>query len=90
MIGTAGDSLSFDNGLKFSTRDVDNDYWSVSCAVHYRGAWWFSSCSRAHLNGEYLQGKHNRWQFYGVMWNYFKGGYYSNKKTEMKMAPLTN
>ena len=39
--GTAGDSLSYHNGMEFSTRDRDNDKWSsTSCAERYHGAWW--------------------------------------------------
>ena len=40
--GTAGDSLDYHNGRKFSTRDRDNDKDSGSCAQIYKGAWWFN------------------------------------------------
>ncbi|XP_062617331.1 ficolin-2-like [Saccostrea cucullata] len=58
-VGTLGDSLldtgSFYfglSGMKFSTSDRDNDGSSYkNCAAHYKGGWWFKSCSRAFLNG---------------------------------------
>ena len=41
--GTAGDSLKFSNGAKFSTPDRDNDsHPSKHCAQYLSGAWWFS------------------------------------------------
>jgi hypothetical protein len=49
-----GDRLSWHSGLKFSTRDQDNDAFPGHCAVHYHhGAWWFGDCARSNLNGQY-------------------------------------
>ena len=90
MTGTAGDSLGYNNGMKFTTQDVDNDLLSgVNCAQDRHGAWWFRSCSWAHLNGEYLRGGHNQ-LYKGIMWHDFKGDYYSYKVAEMKVAPHKN
>ena len=83
--GTAGDSLSYHNGMKFSTKDVDNDIDSVNCAQNYHGAWWFKRCLLSHLNGEYLGGRHNQLRK-GIFWALFKAAYYSYKVTEMKVG----
>ncbi len=87
--GTAGDSLSFNNGMKFSTQDVDNDRSSLNCAQIWLSAWWFTRCSDAHLNGEYKRGRHTK-IYHGIMWRDFKGVYYSYKVSEMKIAPNQN
>ena len=51
--GTAGDPLAGSNGMKFRTKDRDNDNWSGGqCAA---GGWWYSSnCVYSGLNGIYL------------------------------------
>ena len=33
------------NGMKFSTSDQDNDQSSGSCAVSWKGGWWYSKCT---------------------------------------------
>ncbi|OPL21542.1 fibrinogen 1c domain-containing protein, partial [Mytilus galloprovincialis] len=50
--GTAGDSVIYNNGATFSTKDKGN-----SCAKSTFGAWWYKSCTYSNLNGEYLRGK---------------------------------
>ncbi len=76
--------------MKFSTQDVENDRRSdYNCAQDRHGAWWFLSCSYAHLNGEYLGGRHNQYKK-GILWRRFKGRYYSYKVAEMKVAPHKN
>ena len=71
--GTAGDAIAASgianfnvNGMKFSTKDQDNDNWSGGhCAGNLRGGWWFNDCHRTFLNGLYLSGSgQNRIHWY--------------------------
>ena len=65
--GTAGDSLWYHNGSRFSTRDNDNDNWGHNCAQYYTGAWWYNNCHNSNLNGHYFStgssGKGLRWWY---------------------------
>ena len=82
--GPAGDSLSAQNGFKFSTWDVDQDTWSSNCAVEFHGAWWYYDCHRSNLNGAYLNGKHTTFAD-GVNWFAWTDYYESLARTEMKV-----
>ena len=82
--GDAGDSLTYHNGMKFSTKDQDNDKDSGNCASKYVGAWWYNACHRSNLNGKYLSGTHTTYAD-GVNWKDWKGYYYSLKISEMKV-----
>jgi len=82
-----GDSLRVHLGQQFSTRDQDNDLHSASCAVAYKGAWWYERCHDSNLNGLYLNGSHSSYAD-GVGWNSWKGRYYSLIFTEMKIRPF--
>lgn len=83
--GTAGNSLSGNNDVIFTTRDVDNDSSDKNCANMRHGAWWFKNCGVSHLNGEYLRGIQQRYM--GIRWKGFKGTNYSHKFSEMKVGP---
>ena len=82
--GTAGDSLAYQNGQRFTTRDQDNDGMSYNCAQRYTGAWWYKWCHASNLNGLYLGGRHTSYAD-GVHWNTWMGFYYSLKFSEMKL-----
>ena len=81
--GTAGDSLgSYHNGMRFSTRDNDNDLWSGgNCAEDCTGGWWYNACTYSNLNGRYFNTATSNGQ--GIVWLHWKG-HYSLKFTEMK------
>ena len=87
--GTAGDGLITDsypgynhNGTSFSTKDSDNS--GGSCAISWKGAWWFNACFQSHLNGPYHHGGSvSTWN--GIIWYDWKGDSYSLKFTEMKV-----
>ena len=84
--GDAGDSLTYHNGMMFSTKDRDNDKddgWN--CAEQWKGAWWFNSCHYSDLNGQYLQEDARSWS--GISWYHFKNDRRSFKNTEMKILP---
>ncbi|XP_062598679.1 fibrinogen C domain-containing protein 1-B-like [Saccostrea cucullata] len=62
--GTAGDSLTWHSGSRFSTKDQDNDYKTDgSCAIMRHGAWWYSNCLKSNLNGEYAQSAVFGWNY---------------------------
>jgi len=85
--GTAGDSLSHHRGYPFTTKDQDNDNDSGgNCALQAKGAWWYTNCLYANLNGLYHHGKHSNAD--GVSWYHWKGHYYSVKRAEMKIRPV--
>ena len=48
--GSAGDSLSYHSGSKFTTFDQDNDEYGTNCAIYAAGAWWYKSCFHSNLN----------------------------------------
>lgn len=50
--GTAGDGMVYDRDMKFSTKD--NDMSDLRCVERYENAWWQGNCSKANLNGRYI------------------------------------
>ncbi|XP_076073227.1 fibrinogen-like protein A [Mytilus galloprovincialis] len=54
--GTAIDSMKYNNGRKFSTKDRDNDASSGNCAVNH-GGWWHGNCSNSYLNYDMKKSK---------------------------------
>ncbi|XP_045651551.1 tenascin-X isoform X2 [Ursus americanus] len=81
--GTAGDSMSYHSGSVFSARDRDPNSLLISCAVSYRGAWWYKNCHYANLNGLYGSTVDHQ----GVSWYHWKGFEFSVPFTEMKLRP---
>ncbi|KAI8488224.1 cell surface pattern recognition receptor signaling pathway [Branchiostoma belcheri] len=86
--GTAGNGMSYHSSMFFSTKDERNDVYGniISCAERFKGAWWYSYCHTANLNGLYHGGAHESYAD-GVNWGYWRGNRYSLKHTEMKIRP---
>ena len=84
--GSAGDSLQYHNGRRFSTADYDVDGNSRSCAITNQGAWWFYKCQNLHLNGVYYYGA-SPGSEKGITWRIWKRSSYSLQRTEMKTRP---
>ncbi|KAM5152337.1 microfibril-associated glycoprotein 4-like [Mantella aurantiaca] len=82
--GGAGDSLTYHNGMKFSTYDNDRDVYLQNCASLSAGGFWYRACHLANLNGPYLRGAHLSYGS-GIIWSQWRGLYYSLKSTEMKI-----
>lgn len=84
--GDAGDSLSGQSGVAFSTYDADNDKSNSNCAQTYRGAFWYAACHRTNLNGFQHMGNHTTFAD-GINWFDWKGHHYSLKQTSMMIRP---
>ncbi|XP_034156018.2 microfibril-associated glycoprotein 4-like [Pangasianodon hypophthalmus] len=84
--GGAGDSLSYVNGMDFSAFDRDHTGY---CAETYSGGFWYTwwSCHLANPNGLYKYG-HVSTGYTGIMWQSWKGYYYSLKKIVMKVRRM--
>ncbi|XP_037350200.1 ficolin-1-like [Talpa occidentalis] len=84
--GSAGDSMEWHRDRPFSTKDRDHDDIGSNCAEVYKGAWWYSGCHTANLNGRYLGGAHKSYAD-GINWSTGRGYKYSYKVSEMKLRP---
>lgn len=83
--GTAGDSLSYSNGMAFTTMDRDNDLSKeVNCAVTSIGAWWYKYCHDSNLNGLFVKSDRNP---QGMLWYFWKNNESTIKKSQMKLRP---
>uniref|UniRef100_A0A2C9LHZ4 Fibrinogen C-terminal domain-containing protein n=1 Tax=Biomphalaria glabrata TaxID=6526 RepID=A0A2C9LHZ4_BIOGL len=82
--GTAGDNLrKFDN-VKFTTFDKDNDIYGGNCADLYKGAWWYTDCHAANLNGIWGSIEYGT----GLNWVGTTGFYQSVSMSEMKFREI--
>ena len=85
--GTAGDGMTPQNNMMFSTQDQDHDIHGENCAVKFKGAWWYSDCHQSNLNGNYYDGTGVHSSFAdGVNWYPFMGHHVSMKKATMALS----
>ena len=75
------------HGMKFSTKNRENDLRSDQCAVTFKGAWWYNACHHSNLNSQFLGGPHSSLAD-GINWDSWKGHYYSLKFSEMKIRKM--
>jgi len=85
--GDAGDSLTYHVGSSFSTPDQDNDDYPQSCAIEFKGAWWYNKCHLSNLNGAYKPTGVIPTYADGIIWKTWKEYYYSLNSVEMKIRP---
>uniref|UniRef100_A0A671NKJ0 Fibrinogen-like protein 1 n=1 Tax=Sinocyclocheilus anshuiensis TaxID=1608454 RepID=A0A671NKJ0_9TELE len=98
--GSAGDALSGSyhpevqwwashQGMKFSTRDRDNDRYDRSCDQEDKGGWWFNRCHSADLNGFYHRGPYSAVTDDRIVWYPWHGWWYSLKSVQTKIRPAS-
>ncbi|XP_033160236.1 ficolin-2 isoform X2 [Drosophila mauritiana] len=84
---SAGDSLSYHAGAKFSTVDQDNDNClECNCALRHKGAGWFNNCAKSNLFGEYTT--QNQAGETGIWWDTFSGQN-SLKRVRWMIRPIS-
>ena len=84
--GNARDSMSYHNGMKFSTKDKDNDMATGSnCAQKHEGAWWHNQCYQSHLNGRHPNGTETDTDTRYISWTVLEGRYGRWTFSEMKL-----
>ena len=88
LYGTAGDSLSPHNNMKFTTKDEDNDmrnYMNCATRCSERCGWWHNGCYDAALSMTWYGGNGNNIGRYtpGPVWYYVHGNRLPLKSSTM-------
>ncbi|XP_071820706.1 fibrinogen-like protein A isoform X2 [Apostichopus japonicus] len=78
--------LKYNLKVPFSTFDKDSDkYQDGNCAIKHHGAWWYKSCSRAHLNADYYAANDSN---SSIRWWELPRSQFNIKYVEMKVRPV--
>merc|ERR1712061_219535 len=56
-LGDGMTSIPSHNGMKFSTRDRDQDPWWGNCGASHAGGWWYNSCGTSGLTGQHMEAR---------------------------------
>ena len=87
--GNATDAMKIQhNGMEFSTKDRDNDRYSESCALQWKGAWWYNLCLEANLNGLFTTGPSSRGRPEYMSWFTLNEQYGTIVFSEMKIRRI--
>ena len=86
-VGGTFDAMARHNGASFTTRDHDRDTWSGgNCATSYGGAWWYTDCHNANLNGKYVNHRPDSSGASRLSWS--DGSHWQHyTKVQMKIRP---
>ncbi|XP_028260565.1 angiopoietin-related protein 3 [Parambassis ranga] len=93
LSGDLPDAMANSTGMRFSTKDRNNDNnRNSNCARNYSGGWWLSSCGETNLNGRYLwlRGKGRSMRRKGLHWKPGTGSSYSLKMTKITIRQATD
>lgn len=89
--GDLPDAMANSTGMRFSTKDKNNDnHRNSNCARNYTGGWWFNACGETNLNGRYLwlRAKGRSVRRKGIHWKPGTGSSYSLKMTKITIRPV--
>ncbi|XP_070764935.1 angiopoietin-related protein 3 [Enoplosus armatus] len=83
------DAMANSTGMRFSTKDRNDNRRNSNCARNYTGGWWFNACGETNLNGKYLwlRAKGRSMRRKGIHWKPGTGPSYSLKMTKITVRP---
>ena len=87
--GNATDAMNTKhNGMRFSTKDRDNDRHGESCSMMFQGGWWYNGCYDSHLNGLFTTGTGSIGDRKYMSWRTLKGEFGTILFSEMKIRRI--
>ena len=84
--GLGGDSFAYHNGMKFTTKDNDNDKWGGGSCTKHKGAWWYNHCHKSNLNG-FNYNRKGSVNANGITYFDWRGHEHSLKSVRMSIGP---